>query len=96
MQDRLLAALVLVAGDVHEAHPGIPAQPLHALAELQLIEALRDVGLALCLQPAQPAACLRKCLVLRGNGVFKYFTLLKRTMMWASGLGCSLHSQQAD
>ncbi len=72
MQDRLLAALVPVAGDVHEAHPGVPAQPLHACAELQLVEALRDVGLALCLQPAQPAACLRNRLVLRGDGVLVY------------------------
>ena len=53
MQDGLLAALVLVAGDVHQAHPGVPAQLLHALAELQLVEARRDVRLALGLQPAQ-------------------------------------------
>ena len=55
VQDSFLAALDLVAGYVHETHPGFLAQFLHALAVLELIEAHCDEGLTLCLQPAQSA-----------------------------------------
>lgn len=53
VQCSLLVNLLLRMPDVHQAHPGVPAQLLHALAELQLVEARRNVGLALGLQPAQ-------------------------------------------
>lgn len=53
VQDSFLAALAFVAGYVHEAHPGVLAQFLHALAVLELIEPHCDEGLTLCLQPAR-------------------------------------------
>ena len=39
VQNSLFAALRLVAGDVHKAHPGILAQIPHALAVLHVIKA---------------------------------------------------------
>ena len=62
MQNSLFATLRLVAGDVHEAHPGVLAQLRHALAVLHVIEARCDERLALGLQPAhsrgkEPSSC---------------------------------------
>ena len=61
VQNSLFATLRLVAGDVHEAHPGVLAQLRHALAVLHVIEARCDKGLTLGLQPAhrdrEPSSC---------------------------------------